>query len=49
MIGANAQRNIEKNDIGAHAWVESSGNVLNDQSDVSQRFKAFPLQNGLLK
>jgi len=49
MIGANARRNIEKNDFGAHAWVESGKVVLNDQSDISQRFKAFPLHNGLLK
>ena len=49
MIGANAQRNIEKNEFGAHAWVESGRVVLNDQNDVSQRFKAFPLHNGLLK
>jgi len=49
MIGANEQQNIEGNDFSAHAWVESGGNVLNDQSDVSQRFKAFPLHNGILK
>ena len=49
MIGANERRNIEKADFGAHAWVESGGFVLNDHSDVSTRFKAFPLPTGLLK
>ena len=49
MIGANERRNIEKKDFGAHAWVESSGNVLNDLDNVSTRFKAFPLPKGLLK
>jgi len=49
MIGANEQKNIEGNDFSAHAWVESGGKVLNDKSDVSQRFKAFPLHKGILK
>ena len=48
MIGAYEQKNIDKNDFEAHAWVESGGNVLNDQSNISTRFKAFPLPDGLL-
>lgn len=48
MIGTNERMNIKENDFNAHAWVVSGKNVLNDQNDVSQRFKAFPLHNGLL-
>ena len=48
MIGANEQKNIKKNDFEAHAWIESGGNVLNDQSNISTRFKVFPLPDGLL-
>ena len=43
MIGAKEQKNIKKINFGAHAWVESGGNVLNDQNDISMHFKKFPL------
>lgn len=49
MIGTNEGGNSDKNNFGAHAWIESEGKVLNDQSDISTRFKAFPLPKGLLK
>lgn len=31
----------ERQSIEAHAWVELSGQVLNDQADVEQRFQPF--------
>jgi len=49
IIGAHDQASLNMNDFEAHAWVESGGNVLNDQSDISTRFKVFPLPKGLLK
>lgn len=43
VLGVKNQKNIEKNDFGAHAWVESLGKVVNDRSNISEQFKAFPL------
>ena len=48
VIGVKNRESININNIEAHAWVESGGKVLNDQSDVSTRFKVFQLPNGLL-
>lgn len=49
MIGTSERRNIEDNGFGAHAWVESGGQVLNDRNDIASHFKAFQLPAGLLR
>jgi len=48
MIGTNEQGDFEIKGFGAHAWIVSGSNVLNDHSDISTRFRAFPLPQGLL-